>query len=148
MSFAVRHERVCWLEGNLKRFEPLWWWLDYWGDWAASGTGGARNVLAVMMQLAEEGFLDRSTAMDGYPGDIAVLERCLAKVRTANRFHFKLMTQAHIGKLLPREMAGGYGIRKRGLDRALWHAYSAVDAAFLEFDPVLRSRQAPSYCRT
>lgn len=143
-----RPDRVCELDGRLKAFTPLWWWLEYWGDWVAAGSTGTMNVLQALMKLKEEGFLDRSTAQDGYPDDIAVIERCLARTRTANRYHFSVLSQIHIAKLNFREVAGSYGIRRRGLERTLWHAYSAVDAAFLEIDPVLRGRPAPIYCRT
>jgi hypothetical protein len=146
---TVRHERVCWLEGNLRRFEPLWWWLEYWGDWAA--TGGykrTRNPLAVMMDMAEDGFMPRSTADDGLPDDIAVIERCLARVKANNGRHFGILSQIHIGKMTRRELAGAMDKRTRGIDRELWHVYSAADAAFMLIDPYLRAQQAPVFCRT
>lgn len=149
MSVAhVRYDRVCELDGRLKAFTPLFWWLEYWGDWAAAGSTGSMNVLQALIRLKEDGFIDRSTAMDGYPDDIAVLERSLARLRIANRFQFSVLTQIHIGKACFREVASSYAIRRRGLERTLWYAYSAVDAAFQENDPVLWARQAPVYCRT
>lgn len=145
---ATTFERPCELAGRLEGFKPLYYWLEYWGDWVANGTTGHLSVLAVMSKLREDGFTSRSTADDGFPTEIRTLERALAQVRLGNRYQYSVLAMLHIGKANFREIASSYGIRRRGLERTLWYAYSGAQARVLVEDFRLLERPAPIFRRT
>ena len=140
-------ERPCELTGRLLPFKPLYHWLEYWGCWVAAGSGRSQSALAQLIEREETGWI-RSTSNDGYPREIELLEKALARTRLANRFQFRVLCQLHIGKMTFLQIGQEHGIRRRGVERTLWYAYSSTEAHLVMLDPAMLLRPAPVYVRT
>lgn len=141
MNAAARVETNCPLEGRLKSFQWLYWWLEYWGQWARSGGARGSTPLALLLEYGDERIVE--TNPGSFPRDIELLEKGLGRLRLSSHFQWQVLAYHHIGRNSFREIVRMYDIRQRGLERTMWHAYSFLDDQYRRNAPHFMTKSAP-----
>jgi hypothetical protein len=137
-------QRTCELDNELLPYMPLYWYLEYWGDWARQNGPRGMSVLERLGKFGDE-YMPPGTANDGFPLTIELIEKALAQLRLHDRFKWRLIVAVHIAKTSFMEIGSGYGMRRRGVRRTLAGAYQATQAELLRLDHNFFAKPAPTY---
>lgn len=98
-----------------------------WGDWGRTNHIGAGNVLARMMQQRMED-VSTSTAPDGFPLHIEVVDKSMAKLKRSNRPQYRLLMDYYLGRVDHHELAQRFYVDPELVKRRHAEAINALSS--------------------
>jgi hypothetical protein len=166
---ADRVERGCELRERLRRFQHLYWWLEYWGDWL--GPAGDRSMpefelspLGKAMKRGKDFIASTTGERDQWNDELQMIERSLGhlKVRESREVlsGYSALYLLHNRKWSMHQIESEFRHRVlkherdlspimrtkvtwRTVDTKLWTAYAYVEAGLDHIAPGLVRRPAP-----
>lgn len=150
MNAAVA-ELHCQLRERLRRFSPLYWWLEYWGDWLGPA-GDPRMPAFDLGPLAKAimrgmDYIASTAEKDQWNDDLKAIEKSLGhlKNREANEriSGYTCLYLLHNRKWALHGIETHYRVSWRIIDNRLWYAYAYLEAGLDHIRPGLVDRPAP-----
>lgn len=148
----------CPLRQRVIRFKPLYYWLEYWGDWL--GPEGDRDLPGIdlsplaKMIMRGKNYI-RGTGDKTLPRDVEAIEKALSplklheKAQRARDPHhvdqYRILYRLHNRKWGLRQIEAEEGLDWYKLDTNLERAYTIVQVNVFARDPTLLHRQPPTW---
>jgi hypothetical protein len=150
------YDAVCPLREKLTLYRPIYYWLEYWGDWL--GPSGDRdfpeialNPVARLMMRGKDYI--RATADAVWNRDLDTLEKSMAPLRNSEREitridprHtnlYRLLYRLHNRKWSLDQIAMDERLHYKTLDTKLCQAYHVVMTNIFSKDAGMYHRQPP-----
>jgi hypothetical protein len=150
---AVHVETHCQLRERLRRFEPVYWWLEYWGDWL--GPAGDQDFpdfelspLAKAMKRGRD-YIAATSERDQWNEDLRMLEKSLGRLKIRERARderisgYVVLYLLHNRKWALYQIETRFRVTWREIDNRLWYAYSYLEAGLDHIAPGMIHRPAP-----
>lgn len=158
MSSRSYYDEACPLREKLSIYRPIYYWLQYWGDWL--GPGGDRdfpeislNPVARLMMRGKDYI--RATADSVWNRDLQVLERSLAPLKLSEKQltridprHtnlYRILYRLHNRKWSLHQIELDERLHYKTLDTKLSQAYHVVMTNIFNNDAGLYHRPPPMW---
>jgi hypothetical protein len=158
MARQSYYDAACPLREHMARFRPVYYWLEYWGDWL--GPAGDRdfpeislNPIARLMMRGKNYI--RATAGDVWNRDLQTLERSLGPLRNSEKAirqrdprHtdlYRLLYRLHNRKWSLDQISIDEGLHYKTLDSKLNTAYTVVMTNIFQHDAGMYHRSPPQW---
>lgn len=158
MQHLSYYDAACPLREKLTKYRPVYYWLEYWGDWL--GGEGDREYAAIapnpLARLISKGKdYIKATGDDVWNDDLRILERCLAPLKNSQRAFaridpghtnlHRLLYRLHNRKYSLDQIAMDERLHYKTLDTKLSEAYAIVTDRMFELDDGMYHRQPPAW---
>lgn len=152
------YDAACPLRENLTLYRPVYYWLEYWGDWL--GPRGDREFPEIPLSPIAKRMMRgkdyiRATADDVWNDDLKVLEKSLGPLKNSEKAvrkidpshpdMYRILYRLHNRKFSLDRIAIDEGLHYKTLDMKLSYAYRCVLGTMHQLDPSMYKRQAPAW---